>query len=121
MYVEVYTNINHYKVKEIMNDFDVILVNNHLSCITYHGSTMRVGWNNIHLFWRGYLLHHPKLIFVSFGDPGKLYDFPYLKTYVNAFSHTPESQRAVAKVVMGKIKAVGKNPISFPPFFEREI
>jgi beta-N-acetylhexosaminidase len=121
MYVEVYTNVNHYKVKELLDKFDVITVNSYLSCLTYHGATSRVGWNNIHLFWRGYLLTHPKLIFTSFGDPCKLYDFPYLKTYINAFSFSNESQRAVANVIMGKIKPVGKNPISFPPFFENEL
>lgn len=121
MIVDVYTNIGHRKVQEIMNDYKLILINSNFCTETYHGATMRIGWNNIHVFWRGYVLAHPKVIFVSFGDPYKLYDVPYMKEYINAFSNSPASQRAVARVILGQIKATGKNPISFPPFFDREV
>lgn len=121
MIVDVVTNINHRKAQEIMYNYDLLLVNCNFSSQTYHGASMRVGWNNIHVFWRGYILQHPKLIFISFGDPYKLYDFPYLKTYINAFSHSEMSQRAVAKLVLGKINCVAKNPVSFKNFFEREV
>jgi len=119
--VDVYSNINHRKARELMVNYDLVLINNNYQPATYHGQTMRVGWNNIHLFWRGYILQHPKVIFTSFGDPYKLFDFPYLKQYINAFSNAEESQRAVAKIIMGKIKPQGKNPINFPPFFTREV
>ncbi len=121
MIVDVYSNPNHKFVKEIMDNYDMVLINCNFACMNYHGATQRVGWNNIHVFWRGYVLAHPKLIFTSFGEPTKIYDFPYLKQYINAFSFCDESQRAVAKVIMGKIKAQGKSPIEYKPFFEREI
>ncbi len=121
MLVDVYTNISHRQVKEIMDNYDLVLINCNFAPHNYHGATMRVGWNNIHLFWRGYILQHPKVIFTSFGDAYKLFDFPYLKNYINAFSFVEESQRAVAKLIMGKIKPQGKNPVDFPPFFNREV
>ena len=121
MFVDVYTNISHRQVKEIMDNYDLVLINCNFAPHNYHGATMRVGWNNIHLFWRGYILQHPKVIFTSFGDAYKLFDFPYLKNYINAFSFVEESQRAVAKLIMGKIKPQGKNPVDFPPFFNREV
>ena len=114
-------NTNHYKIKEVMDDYDFIMVNCNFSPQTYHGSTLRVGWNNIHAFWRGYILQHPKLIFTSFGDPYKLYDFPYLKTYINAFSDSQMSQIAVAKIVLGQISPTAKNPVSFKNYFNIEV
>ena len=72
-------------------------------------------------FWRGVAIDHPCVIFTSFGDPYKLYDFPYLKTYINAYSDSPYSQRAVAKFLMGQIKAEGKSPVEFKGFFNREV
>ena len=97
------------------------MINHILSSRNYHGGTLRSGWNNAFTFWDGYAFNHPKVIFTSFGDPYKIYDFPYVKTYVNAFSFYDETQRAVAKVVLGQIPAVGKNPIRFEGFFEREV
>ena len=61
------------------------------------------------------------MIFVSLGDPYKLFDYPYLKEYINAYSDTNESQKAVLKVISGEIAASGKNPVSLEGFFEREI
>ena len=119
--VDVVTNTNHRKMAEVMHNYKLLLVNCNFSSQTYHGSSLRVGWNNIHAFWRGYILQHPNLIFTSFGDPYKLYDFPYLKTYINAFSHSNMSQRAVAKVILGQIEPIGKNPVSFKNFFTIEV
>ena len=115
------TTAKHKQVQEIMNEYDLVLLNIKMCSNDYHGATLRVGWNNIMVLWRGYVLQHPRLVVTSFGEPCKLYDMPYLKTYINAFSYTDESQRAVAKVIMGQIEAVGKNPVDFKPFFEREV
>ena len=119
--VDVMYSPKHYDIEDIMNDYASIIVCCNMNCMNYHGATLRVGWNNIKLFWRGYLLKHPKLVFVSFGDPYKLYDFPYLKTYINAYSGVAASQRAVAKLLMGKIKAEGKSPVRLEGFFERGV
>lgn len=119
--VSVLTTAKHKQVQAIMNEYDLILLNVKMSSTDYHGATMRIGWNNIMVLWRAYVLQHPNFVVVSFGEPYKLYDMPYLKTYINAFSHTDESQRAAAKVIMGQIDAAGKNPVDFKPFFEREV
>ena len=111
----------HKEVKEIMDDYDAVLLNCRMSSLDYHGATMRIGWNNIMVLWRAYVLQHPKFVFTSFGDPYKLYDAPYLKTYINAYSDSPYSQRAVAKVIMGQIKPEGKNPVELKGFFKREV
>ena len=120
-HVDVIDNAKHKKVQEIMNDYDMICLNCVMSSQDYHGGTMRVGWNNIMVLWRGYVLQHPKMIFTSFGDPYKLFDMPYLKEYINAFSSCEASQRAVVKVILGEIPAVGKNPVDFAPYFTREV
>lgn len=119
--VDVMTNPKHKVVQSVMHNYEMILMNCSMNPGNYHGGTMRIGWNNIMTMWRGYVLQHPRFIFISFGDPYKLFDAPYLKEYINAFSDADESQRAVVKVLLGKIKAVGKNPVSFKGFFEREI
>ncbi len=119
--VDVMTNPKHKAVQELIEKYEMILLNCRMSSKDYHGGCLRIGWNNVMVLWRGYVLQHPKFVFVSFGDPYKLFDAPYLKEYINAFSDSVESQRAVAKVLLGKIEAVGKNPVSFEGFFEREV
>lgn len=114
-------NPKHKLIKEIMNDYDLLVVLCDMSSKNYNGGSMRVGWYNMMTFWRGYILQHPKMIFVSLGDPYKLLDYPYLKEYINAYSDTPESQKAVLKVIAGEIPARGKNPVSLEGFFDREI
>ena len=81
---------------------------------------MRCGWGQIAPFWRGYLLKHPRVIFTSFGDPYKLYDYPFLKTYINTFSYTESSMRAFVRVLLGEVEMTAKNPITLKGFFNRE-
>ena len=114
-------NAKHKEVKEIMNDYDMVLLNCKMSSVDYHGGSLRVGWNNIMVMWRAYVLQHKRFIFTSFGDPYKIFDFPYLKEYINAFSNTDESQVAVVKVILGEIDATAKNPVEFKPYFDREV
>ncbi|MBR2374981.1 MAG: hypothetical protein IKA88_01700 [Clostridia bacterium] len=107
----------HRKVKAIMDDYDLIVV----PCVgNMHGQTLRVGWDNIMAFWRGYALQHPNVVFVGLDDPYKLFDFPYAKTYINAFGGTEPCQRAAVKLILGQIESKGKNPVSFREFFQRE-
>ena len=73
------------------------------------------------VLWRGYVLHHKRVVFTSFGDPYKLFDMPYLKEYINAFSNDAAAQRAVVKVILGEIEPQGKNPVRLEGFFEREV
>lgn len=111
----------HKQVQEIMDGYDLVCLNCKMSSEDYHGATLRIGWNNIMVLWRGYVLQHPRLVVTSFGDPYKLYDMPYLKTYINAFSFSEASQRAAARVILGKIKPQGKSPVGLEGFFKREV
>lgn len=117
---EVMTNAKHKTIKDKINDYDLVIVCCKMSSLDYHGATLRVGWNNIMAFWRGYAFKNENFVFVSFGDPYKLYDFPYLKTYINAFGYSKASQRAVAKLIFGEIECTAKNPVNFGEYFLRE-
>ncbi len=118
---DVLENPSHYKVNEVVNEYDMVVLCVNMSSKNYHGGTLRFGWDVIMVLWRAYALANKRFICVSFGDPYKIFDMPYLKEYVNAFSFTAESQRAVAKVLLGKMPALGKNPVSLKGFFEREV
>ncbi len=100
--------------KEMMDeigDAAAVLVNCKISSQDYIGGTLRINWEHAPIFWRGAILEHPNMVLTSFGDPYKLYDFPYLKTYVNAFSYSEVTQRAFVKAILGEIPFVGKTPV----------
>lgn len=107
----------HRHLKEIMNDYDLVLI---VADSDISGSSKRVGWDNIMALWRGYILKHKNVVFVGTDDAYKLFDFPYAKTYINLFGQAPCLQRALVKLVLGKIESQGKNPVRFEGFFERE-
>ncbi len=113
-------NAKHKKVNAIKDEFDAILINFKFSQADYHGGSLRIGWDNIMVLWRAYSLNHKNVVFTSFGDPYKLYEFPYLKTYVNTFSNSKETVNAFVKVVLGEIPMTAKNPVRLEGFFERE-
>ena len=116
--VEVCRNVGHNAIAAMMNAYDYVLVN--CFFVGKHGGTMRAGWGQIGPFWRGYLLKHPRVIFTAFGDPYKLYDYPFLKTYINTFSYTESSMRAFVRVLLGEVDMPARNPVSLPGCFERE-
>lgn len=118
---EVLVNPGHYKIKSIKDEYDCILINCRIGPNNYIGGTLRLGWEQIYAFWRGYVLEHPCVVFTSFGDPYKIYEVPFMKTYVNAFCCSESSQKAFVKVLLGEIEPIAKNPISFKGFFEREV
>ena len=72
------------------------------------------------VLWRAYALNHKKVVFTSFGDPYKLYEFPYLKTYINTFSNSMETMKGFVKVLLGEENMTAKNPVRLEGFFERE-
>ena len=100
---------------------DAVLCNLRHSEEDSTGSSMRLTWDNAMTLWRGYIFKHPKVIFTSFGDPYKLYELPYLKTYINAYSSTKESQEAAVRAILGEIKAEGKNLVRLDGVFECEV
>ena len=113
--------IPHGDVKDAVEKYDLVLLNCRISSSNYYGGTLSLGWGQVMALWRGYLMQHPNLIFTSFGDPYKLYDYPFAHTYINTYSPTKSSQRAFVKALLGEMEAVGKNPVSHEGFFEREV
>lgn len=113
--------IKHHWLEEHRDDYDCILINSRISSRDYIGGTLRINWDNIMPFWRGAATNHPCVIFTSFGDPYKLYDLPFLKTYVNAFSSSTDTQKAFVEVLLGEKPSVAKNPVTLKGFFEREV
>lgn len=116
-----YDNPEYTEIERIKEDYQMIMINCILSSRNHHGSTLRLGWSTAMIFWEGYALAHDNVVFTSFGDPYKIFDVPFMKTYINTFSHFPQSQIALAKVVMGQIEAQGKMPVEFKGFFDREV
>ena len=121
--MEVTTLINpkHYDVKDACEKYDLVLMNLKIDSGNYTGGTLRIGWDQVMALWRGYLMQHPNLVFTSFGDPYKLYDYPFAATYINMYSATESSQRAFVKALFGEIEAAGKSPVAFEGFFERGV
>lgn len=113
-------NANHMLIREKMQEAACVLVNAKMSVYDYTGGSLRVDWTQIMAFWAGDLFQHPCVVFTSFGDPYKLHDYPYLQTYINAFSSSEASQRAAAKVILGEIEATGKSPVTHRGYFTRQ-
>lgn len=107
-----HVNPSRHEFEEDMKQAAAVLVNSKISSQDYLGGTMRINWPQIAPFWRGEVLKHPQMVFTSFGDPYKLYDFPYLKTYVNAFSYSEATQRAAVKALLGEIPFNGTSPVT---------
>lgn len=118
--VEILINPGHHEIQERLDKFDTILVNCFAESLD-SGSSRKLGWNQIMVFWRGYIFQHPKMVFISYSDPYKLREVPYVKCYINAFSQVPVTQNAVVKLLAGEIEEKAKNPVSLQGFFEREI
>ena len=121
--IEVTTLINplHYEVKDAKDQYDYVLFNICVDSMMSPGGSLRIDWDMAMALWRGYLLRHPKVVMTSFGDPYKLYDYPFAKTYINVFSSTDSSQRAFVKVLLGEIPPQGKSPVGFEGYFERQV
>ena len=65
-------------------------------------------------FWRGYIFKCKSLVFISFGDPYKLTELPFLKTYVNAYIKSDVTVRAALSACLGDAEFSGVSPVSIP-------
>ncbi|MBE7062823.1 MAG: glycoside hydrolase family 3 protein [Ruminococcaceae bacterium] len=119
--VKTLLNPRHYTVQEEIPNYDCVLVNCKITSYNYPGGSLRIGWDQVWPFWRGYIFTHPCMIFTSFGDPYKIYDFPYLRTYINAFSEAEGVQRGFVRVLLGEAEPTAKSPVALKGFFEREV
>ena len=118
--VEILRNPGHHEVKKSIETADTVLVNCFAESLD-NGASRKLGWDQMMAFWRGYILAHPKMVFISYSDPYKLQEVPFVKCYINAFSQVQVTQNAVIKLLAGEIKNTAKNPVSLEGFFEREI
>lgn len=109
------------ELKNAKDKYACILINCESSVACSSGGTLRLGHEHIKVFWDGYGLENPNVVFAAFGDPYKLYEFPFLQTFVNCFSPTSRTQHEYLKVLFGETEALGKNPIELKGFFERQI
>jgi beta-N-acetylhexosaminidase len=114
-------NADYNHVNKIKGEYDLIMINSILSADNYDGGSLRIDWEIVMTFWDGYIMDHPKVVFTSFGDPYKIFDVPYVKTYLNAYSQYPETQIAVARAVLGLEPIVGKSPVEFKGYFDRQV
>ncbi len=118
---DVYHTISHYEIRKIIHNYDAVFINCAVDSQACRGRDMNIGWwDGIMTFWRAYILQNKNIVFTSFGDPYKIYEFPYIRTYVNAFSRCPETQSATVSVLLGEKPCVAKNPVALKGFFERE-
>jgi len=111
-------NPGHRQIAAMIGDFDRVLV-----CAKFLpsdfccGASLRMGWESLMAFWRGYLLDPEKMIFTSFGNPYALYEMPYLRTCINTFSPSAFSQRGLVRRLFLETKETAQNPVSLPGFF----
>lgn len=118
--VDFMTNPTHYRVDSVVDGYDAVIIGCDIHPSKCSGSSLSTDWNNIMAFWRGYALRNRRVVFISFGDPYKLYDLPFLRTYVNAYSNADTSVNAAVAAVFGKIPFTGRSPVRLEGFFERD-
>ncbi len=113
------TNPSHYHVNDLIETVDAVFVNAIFNTSNCSGSSIRLHWSCMMSFWRGYLFKNPNVIFTSFGDPYKLLELPFLKTYLNAYSASAATAKAVVDACLGEASFEGTSPISIPSVCDR--
>jgi beta-N-acetylhexosaminidase len=108
-------NLDWLALGERIRDYEIIFVN---LCIPPRYGTTRLYGEPCQALWGGFLTSHPKVLYTSFGDPYKLYEMPYAPSWLNAYSDSEATQRAVVKVWLGEAQPLGKSPVTLPKFFE---
>lgn len=106
------TNPSHYEIDKIIDTVDAVFVSSYIDTTNCTGSSMRLGWNNLMTFWRGYIFRCKKLVFLSFGDPYKLTELPFLRCYVNAYIKSDEALSAALAACLGEAPMQGISPVS---------
>lgn len=113
------TNPRHYQVDELIDTVDAVFINAIIDTTNCSGSSLRLHWSAMMTFWRGYLFKNKNVIFTSFGDPYRLLELPFLKTYINAYIVSEAAAKAVVDACLGDIPFLGKNPVNIPNVCER--
>ncbi len=105
------TNPSHYEIDKIIDQVEAAFVCSVIDTSNCTGSSLRLGWNNMMTFWRGYIFKNKNVVFVSFGDPYKLTELPFLKTYINAYIKSRAAAKAVIERTFGEKEFEGKSPV----------
>lgn len=118
---EKFTPFVHTELENVCEEYDCVLINAPHNPYYSNAGNMRLGSEHMGPFWDGLGLKHPKLVYASFGNPYQLYELPFLKTYINAFSSNPSVQKNYVSLLLGELEPMGKNPVELKGFFEREV
>ena len=105
------TNPSHYRVDEVINKVDAVFVTSIIDTTNCTGNSLRLGWNNMITFWRGYIFKNKNLVFISLGDPYKLKELPFLKCYVNSYVKSKAAVSAAISACLGENEFSGKSPV----------
>jgi beta-N-acetylhexosaminidase len=102
-----------------LDSYDVILIN--INAQPFGNTTLRFDKKFATAVIKLLDVTSTKIIYTSFGDPYKIYEFPFMSNYVATYSATIPSIQAAIKVWFGEIEAKGKIPVSFDGFFQRTV
>ena len=105
------TNPSHYRVNEVINDVEAVFVTSIIDSTNGTGNSLRLGWNNMMTFWRGYIFKNKNLVFISLGDPYKLTELPFLKCYINSYVKSKAALKAAIAACFGEKEITGKSPV----------
>jgi beta-N-acetylhexosaminidase len=56
-------------------------------------------------------VHDPRVVFIAYGSPYLLLDFPEIPALLNAYSPDPATQEAVVRVLTGELAPAGRSPV----------
>ena len=65
-------------------------------------------------FWRGYVLQNKNAVFISFGDPYKTVELPFLRSCVNSYFNSSAVAKATCDACLGVSAFVGESPVKIP-------
>jgi len=95
-----------------VKDSDLIILSTFLDVKTYQGPINLAAEQTD--FIAGVLRSGVPTVLISFKNPYLLYLFPESSTYLNSFSHSRVSQRAMLRAILGEIDIKGTLPITIP-------
>ena len=113
-------NPKHYDIDKVIEDVDAAFVIINVNSMQCTGASLRLGWSSMMAFWRAYMFKNKNVATISFGDPYKIFELPFLRTYVNAYAPSDSTVRTAIRACLGELEFKGKSPVRLEGFFERE-
>ena len=101
----------HMRVVEwVQEHFDAIVYCANFGT-TSNQTVVRVQWPNNNMSWCPNFVHTIPTIFISIENPYHLIDVPRVRTYINAYSPTDTTIKAVVDKLVGRSEFKGTNPV----------